>query len=347
MNRNTASRTRGRLPQQLGVAALTAAAVLGTTALLVARRARQAERDNPPAGPFLDVDGVHLHYLDRGHGPPVVLLHGNATMVQDFEISGILDRLAQQYRVIAFDRPGFGHTNRPRSQAWTPAAQAELVQRAIIQLGVRQAIVVGHSWGTLVAVSLALDHPADVRSLVLLSGYYFPTLRADVLASTPTAAPVLGDLLSYTVIPLLGRALRSRVFRKLFAPAAVPQRFAAEFPRELALRPSQLKASASDTVLMTPSAAALAERYDELKMPVIVIAGKEDRVVDFARQSERLDEVLKESALIALENGGHMIHHTDPQKVVEAIDLAASRSGTGDARLPAGDGHILSTATAD
>jgi hypothetical protein len=55
-------------------------------------------------------------------------------------------------------------------------------------------------------------------------------------------------------------------------------------------------------------------------MPVIVIAGKEDRVVDFARQSERLDEVLKESALIALENGGHMIHHTDPQKVVEAID---------------------------
>jgi pimeloyl-ACP methyl ester carboxylesterase len=146
---------------------------------------------------------------------------------------------------------------------------------------------------------------------------------------------------------LLGRALRSRVFRKLFAPAPVPQRFAAEFPRELALRPSQLKASASDTVLMTPSAAALAERYGELKMPVIVIAGKEDRVVDFARQSERLDEVLKESALIALENGGHMIHHTDPQKVVEAIDLAASRSGTGDARLPAGDGHILSTATAD
>ena len=98
---------------------------------------------------------------------------------------------------------------------------------------------------------------------------------------------------------------------------------------------------------MTPSAAALAERYHELKMPVIVIAGKEDRVVDFARQSERLDEVLKESALIALENGGHMIHHTDPEKVVEAIDLAASRSGTGDARLPAGDGHILSTATAD
>jgi pimeloyl-ACP methyl ester carboxylesterase len=230
-------------------------------------------------------------------------------MVQDFEISGIFDRLGQRCRVIAFDRPGFGHTNRPRSKTWTPAAQAELMHRALTQLGVQQAIVVGHSWGTLVAVSPALDYPADVGSLVLLSGYYFPSLRADVLASSPTAAPVLGDLLSYTVIPLLGRALRSRVFRKLFTPAAVPQRFAAEFPTELALRPSQLKASASDTALMTPAAAALAERYDELEMAVIVVARKKDRAVGFARQSERLDEMLKEPALIAFENGPHDPSH--------------------------------------
>jgi pimeloyl-ACP methyl ester carboxylesterase len=347
MNRHSLPRNRGWPLERLGVAALTAAAILGTTALLVARRARQAERDNPPAGRFLDIDGVHLHYLDRGDGPPVVLLHGNGAMVQDFEISGILDRLAQRYRVIAFDRPGFGHTNRPRSQTWTAAAQAELMHKALIQLGVQQAIVVGHSWGTLVAASLALDHPADVRSLVLLSGYYFPTFRADVLASSPTAAPVLGDLLSYTVAPLVGRALRSRVFRKLFAPAAVPARFAAEFPTELSLRPSQLKASASDTALMTPSAAALAQRYGEFEMPVTVMAGREDRMVDFARQSERLDEVMKGSALISLEDGGHMIHHTDPEKVLEAIDLAASRSGAGDAGLLARDRHISAAARAD
>jgi pimeloyl-ACP methyl ester carboxylesterase len=112
------------------------------------------------------------------------------------------------------------------------------------------------SWGTLVALYLALDHPADVRSLVLLSGYYFPTFRGDMLTSLPTAVPIIGDLLSCTVAPLLGRAMRSRVFRKLFAPVAVPPRFQADFPSELSLRPSQLKASAEDTVSMTPSAAA-------------------------------------------------------------------------------------------
>ena len=258
MNGHSRSTNHRWMPTRLGAVALTAAAILGTTALVNARRARRAERNNPPAGHFLDIEGVGLHYLERGEGPPLVLLHGNGVMVQDFEISGIIERLAQQYRVIAVDRPGFGHTNRPRSRSWTPAAQAEVVHKALVHLNIKQAIVVGHSWGTLVALSLALDHPADVRSLVLLSGYYFPTFRGDVLTSLPTAVPIIGDLLSYTVAPLLGRAMRSRVFRKLFAPAAVPPRFQADFPSELSLRPSQLKASAEDTVSMTPSAAALA-----------------------------------------------------------------------------------------
>ena len=314
------------MPTRLGGAALTGAAILGTTALVNARRARQAERNNPPAGHFLDIEGVGLHYLERGEGPPLVLLHGNGVMVQDFEISGIIERLAQQYRVIAVDRPGFGHTNRPRSRSWTPAAQAEVVHKALVHLNIKQAIVVGHSWGTLVALSLALDHPADVRTLVLLSGYYFPTFRGDALSSLPTAVPIIGDLLSYTVTPLLGRAMRSRVFRKLFAPAAVPPRFQADFPSELSLRPSQLKASAEDTVSMTPSAAALAKRYDQLKMPIVIMAGTGDRLVDFARQSGRLDEVLADSTLLPFKGAGHMIHHSAPEKVVDGINLA-SRAG--------------------
>jgi pimeloyl-ACP methyl ester carboxylesterase len=327
MNRHSRSTNHRSMPTRLGGAALTAAAILGTTALVNARRARQAERDSPPTGRFLDIEGVRLHYLERGEGTPLVLLHGNGAMMQDFEISGILERLAQGYRVIAVDRPGFGHTNRPRSQSWTPEAQAELVHKALVQLEIKDAIIVGHSWGTLVALSLALDHPADVRSLVLLSGYYFPSLRADVLASLPSAAPIIGDLLSYTVAPLLGRAMRSRVFRKLFAPAAVTPRFQAEFPTEMSLRPSQLKASAVDTVSMTPSATALGARYGELKMPIVIMAGTGDRLVDFARQSGCLDEVLAESILVPFEGAGHMIHHSAPEKVVDGINLAASRAG--------------------
>jgi pimeloyl-ACP methyl ester carboxylesterase len=309
----------------LGAAALTTAA-LGAAALWNARRARQAERNNPPHGLFFEIDGVHLHYLDRGDGPTVVLLHGNGAMVEDFEISGVFDRLAERYRVIAFDRPGFGHTNRPRSRVWTPFAQAALIRQALARLGIEQATIVGHSWGTLVALALALDHPSVVRALVLLSGYYFPTRRADVLLLSPTAAPILGDVLRYTISPLMARAMWPRITRRIFAPDLVPPRFAAAFPRELSLRPSQLKAVASDTAFMIPSAAALATRYGELEMPVVLVSGRNDQIVDFGRHSDRLHASLPQSELIAVAGAGHMIHYTALNQVIAGLDLATARA---------------------
>ena len=75
-----------------------------------------AERKNPPIGAFTECDSVRLHYLDRGDptAPCVVLLHGNGSMIQDFTISGLVDRLARRNRVLCFDRPGFGYSQRPR-----------------------------------------------------------------------------------------------------------------------------------------------------------------------------------------------------------------------------------------
>ena len=95
----------------------------GRIGLVNRRLARNAENDNPPAGQFLEMDGVRLHYVERGSGAPLVLLHGNGSMIQDFESSGLIDLAARNYRVIVIDRPGFGHSDRPRNVVWTPAAR--------------------------------------------------------------------------------------------------------------------------------------------------------------------------------------------------------------------------------
>jgi pimeloyl-ACP methyl ester carboxylesterase len=76
-------------------------------------------------------------------------------MIQDFESSGLIDLAAKDYRVIVFDRPGFGHSLRPRNVVWTPEAQADLFKKALDRLSVQRAIVLGHSWGASVAVALA------------------------------------------------------------------------------------------------------------------------------------------------------------------------------------------------
>src|SRR3954447_23916477 len=281
----------------LGPALVGTAAALGAAALYTAKMTRDAERKHPPIGRFLDVDGVRLHYIERGQGDPLVLIHGNGTLIQDFTVNGLVDRLAERYRVIVIDRPGYGYSSRPR-QLWTPRAHAGLFQRALEQLGVEQATVLGHSWGTLVAVALALECPSLVQSLVLASGYYYPTLRADTFLFSPPAVPVIGDAMRYTISPLVARAILPGLIKQMFAPAKVPERFKRLFPKELMLRPSQLRAAAEDAALMTPSVMELQHHYRELRMPITIITGADDQIADVGRQSERLHRELPQSEFI-------------------------------------------------
>ena len=190
MNRSL-TREAPFISSRAGVVTLAAVAGAAATALWVHAKARRAEHDNPPAGKFIYIDGVRLHYVVRGEGSPVLLLHGNTVTHADFQASGLIDRLARHHRVIAFDRPGFGHSSRPRDRLWTPSAQAALLRRALAGLGIHRPQVVGHSMGTMVALAMAMDYPADVSALVLVGGYYYPTVRIDALLTAPVALPVL------------------------------------------------------------------------------------------------------------------------------------------------------------
>lgn len=294
--------------------------------LFVRAKSRRAEREHPPAGRFITVDGVKLHYLERGQGPALVLLHGNGVDATDWEHSGLLDAAAERYRVIAFDRPGFGYSERPRSTVWTPDQQARLLHHALQELKVGSAIVVGHSWGTLVALSLGLQVPDLVRGLVLVSGYYYPSLRLDVMVGAPPAVPLVGDILRYTVAPLAGRLIWPAAVGRAFAPMPVAERFR-ELSPWMGLRPAQLRANAADASLMVPATMSLARRYGQLKVPVQILSGTQDGVCDCAHNAERLHAALRHSELSVTPGVGHMLHYAEPGKVLGAIDAIAAQVG--------------------
>ena len=303
-------------------ALLAGAAVLGAAALAVSARARAAERRHPPAGRFVTVEGVRLRYKEFGRGSPVVLIHGNGSLIEEIEASGLARRLARAHRVILFDRPGFGYSERPRGRLWTPRAQARLIARALDWLQVDAAILYGHSLGAQVAAEIALRAPSRVRALVLGAGYFYPTPRPDVPVFVPLAVPVIGDLLRHTIAPLLMAPLMGRIYAKLFAPAPVSERFRRAFPHGLVLRPPHLRATAADTAFLIPAAARLAARYRTLTMPVTIVAGTDDEVVYFDSHARRLHEALPGSRLIGVPGAGHMIHHSALDEVARAIESA-------------------------
>ena len=326
---------------------LASSAALAALALANHVAARRTERKHPPTGSFIEVDGVRLHYSDRGKGSPVLLIHGNAVTGADWNTSGVADLLLKNHRVIIFDRPGFGYSERPRGHLWTAAQQAELLYKALQRLGVERPVVVGHSWGTIVALALAERHQADVAGLVLLSGYYFWTLRPDVLLVLAGALPVLGDVLRYTVSPLLGWLQMPLLKWAMFSPARVPARFRADYSPAMALRPSQIRATSMDGALMIPGALALRGDYKDLTLPVVIIAGEGDRVV-FKRRSEQLRDSIRGSVLQIVKGAGHMVHHLAPRRVVQAVESVAikasgahTRDGqAGDSEQEIGRAHV-------
>jgi pimeloyl-ACP methyl ester carboxylesterase len=299
--------------------------VLGALALAHHLAARRAERRHPPEGSFIEVDGVLLHYSDRGTGSPVILIHGNMVTGDDYNTSGVVELLLKTHRVIIFDRPGFGYSKRPRGRMWTAGEQAELLHKALRELGVDRPVVVGHSWGAIVALAFAERHPADTAGLVLLSGYYFWTLRPDVLLVAIGAVPIVGDILRYTVSPLFGWLTMPLLKRLLFSPARVPARFQAEYSPAMSLRPSQIRATAMDGALMIPGALGLRTSYKDLSMPVVIIAGDGDKVV-FKRSAERLHREIKGSNLQIVSGAGHMVHHLAARQVADAVEAVTAAS---------------------
>lgn len=317
-------RVAARRPNRALTAALWTAGVLAGCAWAVQRQTRRAEAAHPPRGRFLTVDGVPLHLIERGDAdaPVVVMLHGLRMSARELELSGLVARAAVRFRVLAFDRPGYGHSPRPSGRRWGPAEQARLVLDALDALGIEQAIVLGHSWGTLPAIEMALQAPQRVRGLVLVSGYYRPSARLDVPWMSVPAVPLVGALARRTVWPLVNRALWPAFARMMFAPREVAEPFRSDYPVWMSLRPQALLANAADAAAMVPAAARLARRLPQLQPPAVIVAGTGDRMVNPRWHAQWLHGQLPGSALRLVPDTGHMVHHIATQEVANAITQA-------------------------
>jgi pimeloyl-ACP methyl ester carboxylesterase len=292
---------------------LAAAGAAAAATLFVRSRVQRAQRETPRGG---FVNG--MHYVERGFGSPVVLLHGLGSMLEDFELSGLVEQAARQYHVFAFDRPGYGHSARPRGTLWTPRAQARQLRTALERLGIARPVIVGHSWASQVALAYALEFPQHTRGLVLASGYFYPTVRADAPFLVPPAIPLLGAVLRHTLSPALGRVLWPLWLKLMFAPMPVPGYFK-RFPTWMALRPESLRAVGEESAMLLPLTLAMQKQYAKLSVPAAIVAGTHDRYVGARAHSHRLHLALPGSTYIPVVGAGHMVHHAAPEVLIDAI----------------------------
>lgn len=290
-------------------------------------RASRAEAAFPPAGSFVEVDGVRLHYIRKGAGTPVVLLHGGVLWANDFERVMEL-AAARGYEAIAFDRPGYGYSGRPPRDKATPADQARLIHQALKALGVEKPIVVGHSWSGLLALICALHYPDDIAGVVTLGGAMYkegyPAEHGDPI-SRLAAAPVIGTLFVNTVpASPLGTALARSSVKQTFVPEPVPEGYE-EAALALWLRPGQFRANREDILAFPSAALEASRRYGDIRCPVVIMVGGQDPF-GTREQAERLLSDIPHAERMVIPDAGHMIPQLHPEAVLEAIDKARKPS---------------------
>jgi pimeloyl-ACP methyl ester carboxylesterase len=285
---------------------------------------RVTEGTYPPQGAFVDVEGIRLHYLKTGSGPPLVALHGASSSLRDFP-DDLIDELSNEFTVYLFDRPGHGFSERPAENGHSPARQAELIHGALTSLGVRPSILLSHSWSGALVTAFALKFPQDVGGLVLLSGATHPWNSPSAWYNRMVRLPVIGTVVLNTVVVPLGQVLVPNGIAKNFNPNPALPNYAEMVGTALLLRPSTFRANADDSVMLKEFVREQSKRYGELKLPVIIITGDQDLTVSPEIHSVPLHETLENSELVILEGVGHMPHYVAQETVVDAVNRLAAR----------------------
>jgi pimeloyl-ACP methyl ester carboxylesterase len=284
----------------------------------------------PPAGRFVDVAGGRLHYIERGprDAPAtIVLIHGASGNAAD-PMLALGERLSRTMRVIAFDRPGHGRSDRIGGEdAHSPARQAAVLREGLTALGIPKVVVVGHSLGGSVALALALDHPEAIGGLALLSPVSHPWPGGSISwYYGPTTARVLGWIFTRTLTAPLGLALLKPGENAVFAPQSPPPDYVDRASIPLVLRPKTFTANAEDVASLYDFVTRQSARYGEIRIPTTIVSGSADKVVWTEIHSRGLEKQIAGARLVVLPNVGHMPHFAEPDLVVAEIERLGAQA---------------------
>jgi pimeloyl-ACP methyl ester carboxylesterase len=268
---------------------------------------------------FMDINGLRVHYKVAGEGQPTfILLHGFGASL--FSWHAVMPVLANYGTVIAYDRPAFGLTERPLvwegENPYSPKAQVALVIGVLDALEVEQAVLIGHSAGGKIAFETALAHPNRVQAMIAVAAAVYAGGGAPAWSQPLLRTPQLRHL-----GPLIARQIQNSGDSILQSAWHDPSNIT---PETLAGYHKPLQVENWDKALWELTAASaesdLAEQVPEVRQPVLVITGDDDRIVP-TEQSRQLAANLPNAQLSVIPACGHLPHEETPDAFMQAVEV--------------------------
>jgi pimeloyl-ACP methyl ester carboxylesterase len=297
--------------------------LLGGLAIYSLAKKIEVEKVVPPRGAFLQLSCGKLHYLTCGSGPDILMIHGLGGQMGNFD-TGLLDDLARDHRVTVIDRPGMGSSTRKWPCSTTVGAQAAMVEEAITKLRLDRPLVVGHSLGGAIALGLALRGRVPIRGLALLAPLTLPVEEySEAFAGLAISSDLLRRFVGWTfAVPTMIRRPEP-VVELIFGPEPVPDDSLVKGGGLLSLRPSHFIETSRDFAGSGTDLPAMARQYANLRVPVRILYGTEDRILDHGYHGGRLVARHPQIGLELVEGAGHMLPVTRPKESAAFIRRAS------------------------
>jgi pimeloyl-ACP methyl ester carboxylesterase len=305
---------------------VTVAAIVAGLVWFAAITARKVEAAVPPCGQFMEIDGQRLHYIDtKGAGPAIVMIHGLGGTLRNYTYA-LVDKLSDEFRVIAVDRPGSGYSVRPDDAPAKLSAQADTLAKFMRALGMKQPLLVGHSLGGALSLAIALNHPDGAGALALIA----PLTQAQDDVPEPfqglvVYSPTLRKIIAWTLAIPMSIRRAPKLLKIVFGPDAVPADYPTRGGGLLGLRPKSFYSTSSDLVAVNNDLPGMMTRYGTLTIPLGMLFAKGDRILDYRRQGEAMKQQCPALDLVLIEEHGHMLPVTAPERTADLIRSVAAR----------------------
>ena len=260
---------------------------------------------------FADLDGLRIHYLEKGEGTPLVLIHGYTSSTYTWKDQ--FAELAKQYRVIAVDLKGFGFSDKPDGD-YSRRAQGEVVARLLDKLNIERAWLVGNSMGGETALNVAADHPEKVLGLVLIDSAGVKVQGRTSLAPWYLQLPVVGRLL--TALALTSdRLVRAGLEKSFYDDSKITDERVSAYYQPLRTLGGQLSATRARAQFeLFP----VEDKIPLIKAPMLIIWGAEDELIPL-EAGRKLNELITGSKLVVFDKCGHVPQEEMPERVLNEI----------------------------
>ena len=292
--------------------------LIALSAIVTVLISQKIKRSIPKFGKITTLKDAEIHWYETGHGRPIIMLHGLAGNLRNFTYA-LTDKLNQDFRVIAIDRAGCGWSKRSRPESATLHEQARIISEFIKKEKIEKPLIVGHSLGGAIALTLALEHKDKISGLALIC----PVTQMiddipDIFRFLNISNKWFRLFLAYTLSSLIGILTREKSFKAAFSPEPVCDNFAIKGGGDFALSSNSFIKTSEDLTFAISSAPSVVGRENELKLPIGVLFGEDDEILDAKLHGEKFSE-LTGAELKILPNKGHMLPLTEPEECAEFI----------------------------